>query len=207
MHAQTRRLSLAEANKSAIERLGNKGGFRDRKSGAFTLPEEDTMEPARTERLLATPFAWMRPRTGDAFQAIEGHFFFRVNGASRVGMLYRLIVILVNMTFGLLSGLQPLLPLNSISALAQTSLVLSLQLSMSALCFYFLPDADRIISRFAGTQFLFEGLSTASVRACLNDFRKHPLFASHACHPSPTQAIHKAAAPLAAISTNSSRLA
>ena len=36
-------------------------------------------------------------------------------------------------------------------------------MGMSFLCFYFLPDADRIISRFAGTQFFFEGLSTASL--------------------------------------------
>ena len=163
VHAPAVRLSLADASKSAIERLGTKGGFRDRKSGTFALPEEDAKEPARTERLLATPFTCQRSRTGDAFQAIEGHFFFRVNGATRVGTLYRLIVILVNMTFGLLSGLQPLLPQGSLFALTQTSLILSLQLGMSALCFYFLPDADRIISRFAGTQFLFEGLSTALV--------------------------------------------
>ena len=41
-------------------------------------------------------------------------------------------------------------------ALLQTSIILALQLGMSAvLCI--LPDADRIISRFAGTQFFFEG--------------------------------------------------
>ena len=64
------------------------------------------------------------------------------------------------MIFGLLSGLQPILAPGSRQALAQTFCILILQLFMAIICFRFLPDADRIISRFAGTQFLLEGFST-----------------------------------------------
>ena len=106
-----------------------------------------------------------RSRTGDAFQALEGFLLFRVNGTSRVGVSYRLLVVVVNMLFGILSGLRPLLTPGSGAALAQTMLVLLLQLSMAYVCFKWLPDADRIISRFAATQFLMEGLTTLALLA------------------------------------------
>ena len=57
------------------------------------------------------------------------------------------------------------MPPGSIYALLQTSIILALQLGMSCLCFCILPDADRIVSRFAGTQFFFEGLATTSLLA------------------------------------------
>ena len=160
-----RRISLVEARASAMERLATRG-FRDRKSGAWAVagPEEDVKEPERTERILASPFALYRPKPVDAFQSREGFFLFRVNGATRTGRWYRIIVIFANMGFGLLSGLQPLIiSAGPVAAVAQTGLVLMLQLSMALLCFHVLPDADRIISRFAAWQFLLEGLSTASL--------------------------------------------
>ena len=89
---------------------------------------------------------------------------FRVHGATRLGRWYRLIVVVANMMFGLLSGLEPLVvSVGPIAVFAQTAIVLLLQLSMAVLCFRILPDADRIISRFAATQFLLEGTSTASL--------------------------------------------
>jgi hypothetical protein len=69
----------------------------------------------------------------------------------------------LNMAFGCLSGLQPLLSPGTSAAYTQTSTVLSLQLGMALLCCTFLPDADRIISRFAATQFLLEGLATSAL--------------------------------------------
>lgn len=163
--AAGRRISVVEARASALERLSSRG-FRDRKSGAWAVggPEEDTKEPERTERILATPFALWRTKPVDAFQSREGFFLFRVNGATRAGRWYRLTVIFANMGFGLLSGLQPLImTAGSAAAVAQTGVVLMLQLSMALLCFRVLPDADRVISRFAASQFLLEGLSTASL--------------------------------------------
>ena len=146
-----------------MELLELRGGHRDRKSGNFSLPADDALEPERTERLLAAPFALSHPRAADAFQSREGFFMFRVNGSSRVGHWYRLIVVSLNMAFGALSGLQVLLKPGSADATAQTTCVMALQLGMSVTCFWFLPDADRIISRFAGTQFFFEGLSTLAL--------------------------------------------
>ena len=65
------------------------------------------------------------------------------------------------MTFGLLSGLQTLMPMGSVLARAQTCLMMVLQFVMACFALRLLPDADRIISRFVGVQFLCEGCSTA----------------------------------------------
>jgi hypothetical protein len=127
-------------------------GHRDRKTGGFSGPEADNMEPERTERLLANPFALRRTRVGDHWQGIEGFLFFRVNGSTRFGTCYQLIVIGVNMLFGTLTGLRPMLQRGSPQAAVQMWCILTLQLAMSFVCFHLLPDADRVISRFAGTQ-------------------------------------------------------
>ncbi len=157
------KLSFKEAREAAIRALAARG-LRDRRSGAWVAPEADTAEPARTERLLRDPFALRRPLAGDALHQREGFLLFRVNGSSRVGVAYRLLVIVVMMGIGVLSGLQPLMgdPLG-VPALLQTLLVLGLQLVMATLCFCFLPDADRVISRFAGAQFCLEALATAAL--------------------------------------------
>ena len=45
-----------------------------------------------------------------------------------------------------------LMPKGSLPSHVQTAAVASLQLAMGGVCCWFLPDADRIISRFAGAQ-------------------------------------------------------
>ena len=42
------------------------------------MPDDDNAEPARTERLLASPFGIRRKRIGDALQSREGFLLFRV---------------------------------------------------------------------------------------------------------------------------------
>ena len=134
----------------------------DRKSGAYGgLPKEEIEEPARTERLLASPFALRRACATDAWQAREGFMMFRVHGAGRASRFFRLALLLVNMLFGTLSGLRPLIRPRSSAAYAQSGVVLCLQIGMSFVCCTWLPDADRLISRFMGTKFLLEGTSTA----------------------------------------------
>ena len=161
-HGLHRPFTLRDARERAEATLAVRG-LRDRKSGGFGLPEEDTAEPERTERILRHPFVFCRERAGDAFQAREGFLLFRVNGSSRIATCYRVIVVFVNVALGVLSGLQPLLPPGSWASIAQAAVVLALQLFMAFICCKFLPDADRIISRVAGTQFMSESLSTAAL--------------------------------------------
>ena len=86
---------------------------------------------------------------------------FRVNGSTRIGLLYRLIVYFVMVIMGLLAGLQPLFePRDSVLATMQAAGMGSLQLCMSLVGFTFQPDADWVISHFIAAQFLLEGIST-----------------------------------------------
>lgn len=137
-------------------------GHKDRKVGGWSaIPEADAEEPARTYRLLAHPFRFRHDRVGDGWQAREGFLMFRTNGKTTIGAYYRLFVLFVNVCFGLLSGLQPALTPGSTPALVQAMVVMGLQLMMAIVCFCATPDADRIISTFAGTQFFCEASSTA----------------------------------------------
>jgi hypothetical protein len=148
------------ARKVAQARVAAKG-YANRSAGAFAIPQVGMSEPLRTERLLAAPFALYRRVPGDAFQARLGFLFFRVNGATAVGVAYRIIVLVVNVILAAVTGLTPLLSASPILAMAQAALVMTVQLSMAWLCYYYRPDADKIFSIFAGTQFLVEGLATA----------------------------------------------
>jgi hypothetical protein len=157
-------ISLRQAKIAAIDMLGDRGGYHDRKSGSFAVTApEDAAEPERTERILANPFIFCRRRPGDAFQQREGYLLFRVNGSSRLGVSYRVIVLCINVLFGVISGMQPLISPGTAAAHLQTSLVLALQMAMGLLCFCILPDADRVVSRIAGSQFFAEGISTAAL--------------------------------------------
>lgn len=155
------RTSFRDAHAFAADSLAARG-FRDRKSGAFaSVPEQDAAEPARTERLLAHPFRTRYDRSGDAFQAREGLMLFRVNGSSWFGIAFRPLLLLANIIFGFVAGITPLFPPGSSGGYALAASEMVLKLAMSALCFTVLPDADRLISRFLGTQFFLEGLTAA----------------------------------------------
>ena len=49
------RLSLLNARKRVAERISGRGGHRDRKSGAFAMPEDDMSEPERSAQPAIEP--------------------------------------------------------------------------------------------------------------------------------------------------------
>jgi hypothetical protein len=155
---QIRTVTYRDARKRAQDTLKDKG-FKNRSAGGFGCPPEDTAEPSRTERILASPFAWYRPRPADQFQQRAQSVLFRVNGGSCLGMGYRLIVIGANVVIGAIAGCKPLLKAGSVGAQAQCVTVFTLQLLLAWICFCVAPDADRIFSMLGGAQFLAEGLS------------------------------------------------
>lgn len=156
----SRQMTFADMKHSAALEIGSRKGFKNRKAGDFGF-KDGSAEPARTERLLKEPFALSRELPFDSFQQRSGSVFFRVNGASCLGVGYRLIVVGANMLIGALGGCKPLFSPSpgSGGAMAQVVIVFSLQLALGALCFAVSPDADRFFSMLAGVQFSVEGLS------------------------------------------------
>jgi len=116
-------------------------------------------EPARTERILARPFAWHREKPADQLLQRAGSVLFRVNGGSCLGVSFRLIVIGFNLLVGILAGLKPLIAAGSVASLAQCAAIFSMQIGLAILCFAIAPDADRFFSALAAAQFFAEGLS------------------------------------------------
>lgn len=96
-------------------------------------------------------------------QAHEGFLVFRVNGSTFIGFYFRLILILAQAILGVLSGVGPSLTPGSAEAIAQAVLIAVVQLTMAWIFLRWVADADRVISTFAGTQFLLEGISTVAL--------------------------------------------
>ena len=153
-------LRLASKGWLCFKRL-KADAVKDRASGAFDMSAlaEESKEPARTERLLARPFALTHKSVVDQFHARAGTMFFRVNAASKIGVGWRMIVIGATMTIGFLCGLGVAIKPGSVGGILQTALVWILQVTLGVLCFTFSPDADKVFSAIAGAQFLAEGLS------------------------------------------------
>ena len=151
-------LTFKAAKVRVASKLGA-SGFNNRGQGAFGFPPEDMAEPARTERLLAAPFALRREKPADQLLQRAGSYLFRVNGGSCVGISYRLIVIGFNLLVGILAGLKPLITARTDSgdpdptpALVQCAAIFSMQIGLAIMCFTVAPDADRFFSVLAGAQ-------------------------------------------------------
>jgi hypothetical protein len=158
-----RGVSLSDASLRASLKMGERG-LRQRCGGAFKVPPAEMVEPQRTERILSgRVFSCSNGTSADAFHRRAGSLLFRVSGANGVTSCYRLIVIGINMSIGALAGLKPLLTPGSSGAAAQCLTVAVMQLGLAAFCLCCAPDADRIFSMLAGTQFLVEGLGTLSL--------------------------------------------
>ena len=162
----------AAATASAIDRLAVRGGFRDRKSGEFGDDlEEDLLEPDRTERLLAEPFAIRRERRGDVFHGRQSYLLFRVNGATPFSTCSRLALVLANMVLGIFAGIRPSLTPSAADGITITCFFLAVQLGVAWACFKWLPDADRLISHAMGFQYLIEAISTIMLLSAATESR------------------------------------
>lgn len=162
----------AAATASAIDRLAVRGGFRDRKSGEFGDDlEEDLLEPDRTERLLAEPFAIRRERRGDVFHGRQSYLLFRVNGATPFSTCSRLALVLANMVLGIFAGIRPSLTPSAADGITITCFFLAVQLGVAWACFRWLPDADRLISHAMGFQYLLEAISTIMLLSAATESR------------------------------------
>ena len=80
------------ARVSAQAKLAGGRGFRDRRTGAFGTPDEDTAEPQRTERLLAEPYVLFRKRAADMQHAVSMTLLASSSGHRLTGLMWQLSV-------------------------------------------------------------------------------------------------------------------
>lgn len=80
-----------------------------RKTGGWQTDPEDTVEPARTERILARPFTVFWSKSSDGIDSMSLGLFIKVRGNSFLGLLFSWMIFAVQMVLGTLVGLAPYL--------------------------------------------------------------------------------------------------
>ena len=145
--------------------LDEKSIVVDRERGSFQRALDLIVEPARTERLLARPFALFRANSADAVDAFGFSLLARAGGSSGLAISFDVGVITAQLTVGLLngigSGLQ-LLP-GSPGAVAQVMAVFLVQVAICLLITCANASKDRVDGTVVGLQFALEAGQTAAL--------------------------------------------
>ena len=134
----------------------------DRQRGKFVPPQNETAEPARTERLLKSPFIFARPRANDMLDAYGFALLARSGGFSFQSTAFEVRIITTQLVGALINGigrgaeLQP----GSPAAVFQMALVFYVQVSFAWFVWMSSPSADRIMSLLVGLQFMLEAAQT-----------------------------------------------
>ena len=132
---------------------------RQRGRGTWTKLATDTVEPARTERLLARPFALRREVGGDCQDSMSLTLFAKVSGVHFLGMTWAWSTMCVQVVLGVVSGLGPYIAKGSAAATAQVLSVALVKIGWAALLIVFVPCMDRLVNAVVVAQMLSEGVS------------------------------------------------
>ena len=131
-----------------------------RAQGEFVKDEDSMAEPARTERILVSPFAIFRTHSADAIDVHTLVLLNRGSGPRMYGVLYDYILLLAQLLLAFTQGLGAGISAGSASANAQISLVLTIQWGVMLYILLTVPSADRIENLASGSQFGIEGAVT-----------------------------------------------
>jgi len=153
-----------------IARARSKVGLRPvhRVHGGYEKAQADAAEPARTERLLAAPFAWGPRCAGDAYEA-SSIWLFQARGDlsrstwcsfsrfqysfTKLGIQLALAILL-----GVGTGLQ--LQPRTVAASVQAVLIGGIQVAYALFLLLLQPNADRLMNAVTACQFGMEAAST-----------------------------------------------
>ena len=127
----------------------------NRVRGDWTKSEEDVVEPDRTERLLAHPVVLLRPRAGDAIDGNKLLWLNRASGSYGIsGVLYEWLLLLIQLSIAILTGIGPAIEPGSPEADAQMYAVICLQYGIAVYTMFGGPSADRIDNFVITAQYL-----------------------------------------------------
>ena len=163
-----------------VSRLIGLCGVRpfERAKGGFERSEEERLEPARTERLLRSPFAMRRRVTADVVDANGIFWLAKATGDNWFGVLMQPSVLLVQISLQALAGIGPSLArgYSSASAFAQAGTICGVQLGFGLLLFVLVPMNDRFENHVVAAQFTLEGIGTLMLIVAAQVRRRAPFF-------------------------------
>jgi len=130
-----------------------------RERGGYEAPEEDSEEPARTERLLASPFSLLHSNAGDACDAMSTLWLSRSSG-NISGVFYDLFSIALMLGLGVALGLEDVASQANWSAITQAVIVFILQACLALYVLMLSPSIDRIDNFQTWVQLMLEATAT-----------------------------------------------
>jgi len=125
--------------------------------GAWSKPEPEQKEPARTERLLARPLTILHDCSSDMQEAMLFHVFVKASGNRLVGLCFQWASMLVQVLVGVLSGLGPYIAHDTGAATAQVLAVIGIKLGWACVLLCYRPCLCGLNNAVVVTQFLLEG--------------------------------------------------
>jgi len=130
-----------------------------RDAGEFKMIDADSEEPARTERILSSPFTLLHQSPNDAFEAMGSAWLGRSTGDSLTGITYDFVCFLVMICLGVTCGLGELAERNGAGTI-QAIVSIALTVGLSLYIFVLRPSIDRLENSQNCFQLFVEGLST-----------------------------------------------
>ena len=134
-----------------------------RMRGKWAKPGADKAEPARTERLLAHPFAILRGRAADCQDSMSLQLMVKSSGHAYIGMYWAWLSMLIQVACGIVSGIGPYVAPGGSAALAQVLSVALVKLLWVAVLGCFSPCTCGLTNTIVALQFTSEGVSTILV--------------------------------------------
>lgn len=142
-------------------RLTGKFSGWGRSRGKFVKPKEWTQEPKRTERLLSHPLTFHKGNAADTLDAYGFALMARAGGHHRYATSLEFTVLGAQLVISVLNSIGKSLEPGSKAAIAQISVVLSVQAAHSLWVLVTKPSMDRIVNSLVGIQFLLEALQAS----------------------------------------------
>jgi len=142
------------------KRCGPQKALMDRPRGEFMRPWDQVEEPARTERILARPFVLYKDNVTDAIDSMKLLMMNRASGFTFRGVSYDLFTFCAQLLVAILTGLAPVIPVGSPSAMMQMFAVLFVQWFSAAYIGLLQPSVDRFDALIQCAQFSVEGTMT-----------------------------------------------
>ena len=140
----------------------------DRPQGMFARPPGEANEPARTERLIASPTTVVHANASDTLDTIGFPLMARSGGANLASLLFEWLALAANIAIAAICASTT--PNTSTEQVVNQLLsVLAIQVSMVAYAFGMRPSADRVMNLLVGTQFCAEACMTCLLLAVAHD--------------------------------------
>lgn len=137
----------------------------DRPRGKFAKLPAETKEPARTERLLASPCTLVHANASDTLDAYGFALMARSGGGSLGGVMFEFITLWANILIAAIIGICLSLEQGVHTTTVQLTCVLCVQSSIAVYAWFCRPSADRVMNLLVGTQFALEASMTALLLA------------------------------------------